>query len=207
MTKLAGDEHMGKWVWCKEHLRAHQTGWCTVSPDRKVALKATTVEEVASEVRERSKTIPELDAATIFINTIPDPRHKQLTRFFLYAALEGISEPLPDARVFVEFLLKAVKDNYLRDAHDSSMRHLLQALGARRPAVEWFLYGIANVDLRNLVSAALDAVVMYRVGKELHGAEAPEVDFLVFGRMFLAAFRGQESFLAHVLNGGEIDES
>jgi hypothetical protein len=42
---------MGSWVYCKSHVRAHVTGWCTVDPSRKVALKATTREEAYAEVR------------------------------------------------------------------------------------------------------------------------------------------------------------
>lgn len=42
---------MGAWVYCKSHVRAHVTGWCTVDPSRKVALKATTREEAYAEVR------------------------------------------------------------------------------------------------------------------------------------------------------------
>lgn len=36
--KLAGDEHLGEWVYCDQHLRPHRTGWCTVPPANKVPL-------------------------------------------------------------------------------------------------------------------------------------------------------------------------
>lgn len=38
--KLVGDEHMGAWVYCKQHLRSHATGWCTVDASDKIALEA-----------------------------------------------------------------------------------------------------------------------------------------------------------------------
>jgi hypothetical protein len=51
MSKPAGDEHMGKWVYCKQHLNVHSTGWCTVYPTEKIALKAETEAEAFEEVR------------------------------------------------------------------------------------------------------------------------------------------------------------
>jgi hypothetical protein len=32
--KLAGDEHLGEWVYCSQHMRPHETGWCTVQRER-----------------------------------------------------------------------------------------------------------------------------------------------------------------------------
>lgn len=51
--KLAGDEGMGAWVYCKQHVRPHETGWCTVDVRDKVALKALTAEEALAEVEAR----------------------------------------------------------------------------------------------------------------------------------------------------------
>ena len=39
------------WVYCKQHLRAHATGWCTVNPEQKIPLKATTSEAAYAEVK------------------------------------------------------------------------------------------------------------------------------------------------------------
>lgn len=50
--KPAGDEHMGLWVYCKQHCRPHSTGWCTVSPEDKVPLKAQTQAEAYIEAKE-----------------------------------------------------------------------------------------------------------------------------------------------------------
>lgn len=36
----AGDEHMGRFVYCKAHVSPHSTGWRTVPPDDKIPLKA-----------------------------------------------------------------------------------------------------------------------------------------------------------------------
>lgn len=46
----AGDEHMGAFVYCTQHLRPHSTGWCTVAAQDKKPLKATTAEEAYAEV-------------------------------------------------------------------------------------------------------------------------------------------------------------
>jgi hypothetical protein len=32
------DKIFGDWCYCGQHLRAHSTGWCTVSNDQKVGL-------------------------------------------------------------------------------------------------------------------------------------------------------------------------
>lgn len=47
----AEDQVLGKFVYCKSHLRAHGTGWCTVGVENKVGLKATTQEEATAEAR------------------------------------------------------------------------------------------------------------------------------------------------------------
>ena len=48
---LAGDEHMGKFVYCKSHVGPHSTGWCTVGPGNKIALKAQSRDDAYAEVR------------------------------------------------------------------------------------------------------------------------------------------------------------
>lgn len=40
--KPAGDEHMGAFVYCASHLRAHSTGWCTVGPLNKIPMPGAT---------------------------------------------------------------------------------------------------------------------------------------------------------------------
>lgn len=45
----AGDEHMGQFVYCKQHCRPHSTGWCTVDAKDKIALKALTLKEAYEE--------------------------------------------------------------------------------------------------------------------------------------------------------------
>lgn len=58
----AGDEHLGKFVYCHSHRTPHSTGWCTVPVDSptctgaqgtasKIGLKAQTLEEAFAEVR------------------------------------------------------------------------------------------------------------------------------------------------------------
>lgn len=37
------------WIYCKQHLRPHTTGWCTVSTKHKVLLQATTDTEAYRE--------------------------------------------------------------------------------------------------------------------------------------------------------------
>lgn len=49
--KLAGDEHLGKFVYCKQHVGPHATGWCTVRAEEKIPLKATNIKEAGVEVR------------------------------------------------------------------------------------------------------------------------------------------------------------
>lgn len=50
----AGDEHLGEWVYCGQHLRPHKTGWCSVSAaNHKKSLKATTEQGAYQECRER----------------------------------------------------------------------------------------------------------------------------------------------------------
>lgn len=39
------------WVYCKQHLRPHPTGWCTVNPGQKIPLNATTSDAAYAEVR------------------------------------------------------------------------------------------------------------------------------------------------------------
>jgi hypothetical protein len=45
----SGDSHLGAWVYCKQHLRPHSTGWCTVHADEKIPLDAKTREEAYEE--------------------------------------------------------------------------------------------------------------------------------------------------------------
>lgn len=49
--ELAGDEHMGAYVYCTQHVGPHSTGWCTVPAYMKLRLKATTLEDAAAETR------------------------------------------------------------------------------------------------------------------------------------------------------------
>lgn len=37
------------WVYCRSHLRPHDTGWCTVPVDNKVLLEAKTEDEAYAE--------------------------------------------------------------------------------------------------------------------------------------------------------------
>lgn len=39
------------WVYCNQHMRAHQTGWCTVSPRDKVGLGVKTAQEAYNKCR------------------------------------------------------------------------------------------------------------------------------------------------------------
>ena len=48
-NKPAGDEHMGKFVYCIQHVRVHATGWCTVDEHNKVALPGTETLEAAED--------------------------------------------------------------------------------------------------------------------------------------------------------------
>lgn len=40
------------WVYCKAHMKAHQTGWCGVSPRDKVGLGVTTAQEAYAKCRD-----------------------------------------------------------------------------------------------------------------------------------------------------------
>lgn len=42
---------VGAWVYCSQHMRAHQTGWCSVSPRDKVGLGVTTAQEAYEKCR------------------------------------------------------------------------------------------------------------------------------------------------------------
>lgn len=46
---MVGDEHLGAFCYCGQHLRAHATGWCTVSLRDKKALAAKTIEDAGIE--------------------------------------------------------------------------------------------------------------------------------------------------------------
>lgn len=39
------------WVYCNQHCRTHETGWCTVSPMDKVGLGVTTAKEAYAKCR------------------------------------------------------------------------------------------------------------------------------------------------------------
>lgn len=39
------------WVYCNQHMRAHQTGWCSVSPRDKVGLGVKTAQEALDKCR------------------------------------------------------------------------------------------------------------------------------------------------------------
>lgn len=47
-----GDEHLGKFVFCKQHCYVHSTGWCTVSLDQKIPLKSETKKEAIKEAQD-----------------------------------------------------------------------------------------------------------------------------------------------------------
>lgn len=47
--KKAGDEGMGAWVYCTQHVRPHSTGWCTVAVADKRPLKAQTQDKAYEE--------------------------------------------------------------------------------------------------------------------------------------------------------------
>lgn len=49
--KPAGDEHMGRWVYCSQHARPHRTGWCTVDPIDKVGLHVRDEESAYAKCR------------------------------------------------------------------------------------------------------------------------------------------------------------
>ena len=44
------------WVYCRQHLRPHQTNWCTVSVDQKELLEATSMEAAYAECKQRGFT-------------------------------------------------------------------------------------------------------------------------------------------------------
>jgi hypothetical protein len=53
--QLTEDEQafgVGAWVYCNQHMRAHQTGWCSVSPRDKVGLGVATGREAYDKCRE-----------------------------------------------------------------------------------------------------------------------------------------------------------
>lgn len=39
------------WVYCTQHMRAHQTGWCSVNPRDKVGLGVKTAQDAAAKCR------------------------------------------------------------------------------------------------------------------------------------------------------------
>lgn len=49
MSVREPDVALGEWVYCKGHVGPHATGWCSVSVDQKVPLRATTREEALQE--------------------------------------------------------------------------------------------------------------------------------------------------------------
>jgi hypothetical protein len=54
-TPYTDDERVfGKdaWVYCRQHMKAHETGWCGVSPRDKVGLGVTTAEAATAKCRE-----------------------------------------------------------------------------------------------------------------------------------------------------------
>ena len=40
------------WVYCKQHMKAHQTGWCGVSPRDKIGLGVDTAEAAYAKCRD-----------------------------------------------------------------------------------------------------------------------------------------------------------
>lgn len=40
------------WVYCRQHMRPHETGWCSVSPRDKVGLGVTTAQEAQQKCRD-----------------------------------------------------------------------------------------------------------------------------------------------------------
>lgn len=47
----AGDEHMGTFVYCTQHVRPHTTGWCHVAAEDKIRLAAAGWMESDNECR------------------------------------------------------------------------------------------------------------------------------------------------------------
>lgn len=55
MTTVANDELVfgpDAWVYCRQHMRAHETGWCSVSVRDKVALGVKTATEAQDKCRD-----------------------------------------------------------------------------------------------------------------------------------------------------------
>lgn len=52
LVQGAGDEHMGEWVYCSQHLNVHASGWCTVEPRDKLGLHVETEEEGIEKCKE-----------------------------------------------------------------------------------------------------------------------------------------------------------
>lgn len=53
------DSHLGKFVYCIQHMRVHSTGWCTVEEDNKIPLPKETLSEARvywKELRGNIKT-------------------------------------------------------------------------------------------------------------------------------------------------------
>lgn len=56
MTEATEDEVVfgsGRFVYCKSHVAAHETGWCTVSAKDKIALDALDYESACAECRSK----------------------------------------------------------------------------------------------------------------------------------------------------------
>jgi len=53
-AKVFGPE---AWVYCKQHLRPHSTGWCTVPLRDKTLLKAKDREDAYAEARDKGLMI------------------------------------------------------------------------------------------------------------------------------------------------------
>lgn len=45
------DTRLGAFVYCREHVAPHTSGWCNVGLDRKLGMLAKTVKEAAAEVQ------------------------------------------------------------------------------------------------------------------------------------------------------------
>ncbi len=45
----AGDEHLGKYVYCKQHVAVHTTGWCMAEACEKVGLGADSLSDAIME--------------------------------------------------------------------------------------------------------------------------------------------------------------
>jgi hypothetical protein len=51
------DAKLGKYVYCKQHVAPHNTGWCTVGNDEKIPLKAEDNQSAFWEVADMGLTI------------------------------------------------------------------------------------------------------------------------------------------------------